>query len=128
MKTVYCENCGMRLRITRKAMPKFGTIIDLVEYHECPDEPVEFDLTPVDVPTFVTKTENQKFVQKLNELQPPSPLAPISTKDLQDRRNTEHVKDKSSAPPSLLQSIKAIQNTIPAHDLKEMKEPEEPEE
>lgn len=101
MKVVYCAACGTKLPIMRKALPKFGAIIDIVQVHTCPDSPIEFDLKPVDVPIFVTG----KFVQKLNELQPPpKPLGMIGTDDLKDRRAPEHIK--SSAPSSLLDSMR----------------------
>jgi hypothetical protein len=117
MKVVYCSKCGTRLAITRKALPKYGRIIDIVEYHKCPDEPVEFNLTPINVPAFsvVPKEGDDKFVQNLNRLQPP----PIATEGLKDRRNPENIKTEpsSSAPRTLLDNMKAIHNTTPAHDI-----------
>ena len=88
MKHVYCSRCGTRLAISRKALPKYGKIINIVEYHECPDEPVEIDLTPVDIPTFVSvpgDLDKNTFVQNLNGLLPST----IGTDNLGDRRDKE---------------------------------------
>lgn len=111
MKVVYCANCGTRLNITRKAMPKLGKIIDIVEYHICPDEPVEFDLTPVDLPTFTEDAENNKFIKSLNDLQPPSILGSLRSDDLRDRRPTEQIK--TTAPSSLNDLIKSLGPSTP---------------
>lgn len=111
MKVVYCANCGTRLNVQRKAMPKFGRIIDIVEYHECLDEPVELDLTPIDIPTFTEKEGKNKFVQNLNELNPPTP--PVF--DLRDRRKDENIK--STAPDSILRNLKMSPNSIPEGEL-----------
>jgi len=119
MKVVYCANCGLRLTIIRKALPKYGRIIDLVEPHECLDEPVEFDLTPVEVPAFTTVPEEgkNKFVQKLNKLQPQPSIPNID--GTEDKRKPEHIKSEtsSSAPRTLLDSIKVLDNTTPANDI-----------
>lgn len=126
MKVVYCANCGMRLNVLRKAMPKFAKIIDIVEHHECLDEPVEIDMTPVDIPPFDMKEEEgkNKFVQKLDDLQAKPVVGALSTADLRDRRNPEQVKSDidSTAPNSVLGQIKSMQNTVPAGDI--AKEPE----
>ena len=106
----------MRLEVYRKAMPKYGRVLDLVTPHECSDEPVEFDLTPLDIPTIPPPGDN-KFVKKLNELSPP-PL-PNLDRELRDRRPTEQVK--SSAPESLIAHIKGLPHTAPTHT--EIKEP-----
>jgi len=118
MKIVYCSNCGTRLNITRKAMPKLGRIIDIVEYHVCPDEPVEFDLTPIDLPTFVEDKENNKFIKSLNDLHPQSV---IGASGLQDRRPSDQVK--STAPSSLDDLMKSLGPSTPANDINE--EPDE---
>jgi len=110
MKIVYCANCGTRLNVKRKAMPKYGTIIDLVEFHECSEEPVELDLKPVDVPVFNSTEGKDKFIQKLDQLQPPASLGAISTNDLRDRRKGEFVKD-STAPASLEKLIRPTNET-----------------
>jgi hypothetical protein len=115
MKCVYCSNCGLRLTVIRKALPKYGRIIDLIEPHECLDEPVEFDLTPIEVPAFTSVPEKgkNKFVQKLNGLQP-------RTEGTGDRRNPEHIKSDASsiAPRTLLDSVKSMHNTTPVNDMR----------
>lgn len=119
MKTVYCENCGMRLNLTRKAMPKFGRIINLVEHHECSEEVQEFDLTPIDVPIsrILEDDENRdKFVQKLNGLSKTT-VGAVSTADLRDRRPSEQVK--STAPVTLVDQVGSLQHTTPARDMDE---------
>lgn len=115
MKCVYCSNCGTRLAVTRKALPKYGRIIDLIEPHECLDEPVEFDLTPIDVSVPIVAGEGKNaFVQNLNKLQP----SPTGTEDLTDRRKKEDIKgEPSSAPQTLLDNIQSMHNTTPANDM-----------
>lgn len=115
MKYVYCSNCGLRLLVTRKALPKYSRIIDLIEPHKCLDEPVEFDLTPMDVPIPIAVPEGgNKFVQKLNELQPQPP-----TVEPGDRRDIADIKKEttSTAPRTLINNMKAMHNTTPVHDI-----------
>ena len=123
MKIVYCANCGTRLNIMRKALPKYATIIDVVEFHKCPSVPVEFDLTPVDIPVFQETKGKNKFVSKLNDLIPIAPTATfggISTASLRDRRfETSDEKPKSSAPPSVLELIKEMENSTPERTIVE---------
>lgn len=110
MKTVYCSNCGKRLSIMRKALPKYATIIDIVEFHKCSKDPVEIDLTPVDILKFNEDKANNKFVSKLNDLAPTTTFGGVSTANLRDRRfevEVEREKPKSSAPPSVLGLIKS---------------------
>jgi hypothetical protein len=107
-KLVFCGNCGKRLTITRKALPKIGRIIDIVEYHECYDEPVELDLEPLDVPIPAKHIEGkEKFVQKLNDLSSP----PSNDYNLKDRRPQDQVK--STAPPSLINQLKFSPHQTP---------------
>jgi hypothetical protein len=107
MRVVYCANCGTSLGIIRKALPKYGKIIELVPTHDCLPEPIPFKWEPNPIPTYtIPKKGDDKFVEKLNELQPP----PIFEDDrsLGDRRPAEHVKDcaKSSAPTNLLNMLR----------------------
>lgn len=121
-KVVYCANCGTRLNVKRKALPKYGKIIDIVEYHECTDEPVPFDLTPVDVPQFVEKDGKNKFVQNLNDLQPEPSIEKLEQLGgLRDRRKEEDVKSEtnSTAPPSLIQNLRSMTNSVPEKDLED---------
>jgi len=111
-KLVFCSNCGKRLEVYRKAIPTHSMIINLVTPHECTEEPIEFDITPLKVPTIQPDEKENKFVKKLNGLSP-SHLPNIDL-DLRDRRPSDQVK--STAPKSLLSSIKGIQNTQPVND------------
>lgn len=118
-KIVYCANCGTRLNIMPKAVK--GNVVTLVEYHECPDEPVELDLTPVDIPTFEEIEDKNKFVEKLNNLSPRSVLGSMSTGELRDMRDEESDETgfKSTAPENLLDQLKVSQPTIPEGDIGE---------
>lgn len=118
MKVVYCANCGTKLAISRKALPKYGKIIDIVEYHVCPDEPIPLDLTPNEVPPFVEVKEKNKFVQNLNDLKSQSILGTIGTNSLRDRR--EEAPVKSLAPSAILDSINNSLHTPLAHDLEDI--------
>lgn len=103
MKCVYCSRCGTKLKIFRRALPEYQRIIDIVEYHECPKEPVKLDLTPIKSSKPLKFTEKDKFVQNLNELSPPTPSA-----NLQDKRKKDQVK--SSAPSNILEQFKSMQS------------------
>ena len=111
-KLTYCANCGLRLEIYKKALPKYGRIIDLITPHECTKEPVEFDITPLDVPAFQSDEKDNKFVKKLNEL---TPFPSDDKLDLRDRRPSDQVK--STAPESLLSNLKGMPNTSPENDI-----------
>ena len=121
MKIVYCSNCGTRLNVLRKAMPKYGAVVNVVEYHECPDEVVELDLTPVDIPTFDPPKDKDQFVQKLNELNPLSQTNLLGGGELGDRRDKEHVKSDitSTAPGNLLTNMESMNPSTPAHETDE---------
>lgn len=118
-KLTYCANCGLRLKIYKKALPNYGRIIDLIEPHECTEEPVEFDVTPLDVPAFQPGEKDNKFVKKLNGL---TPFPSNDKLDLRDRRPSDQVK--STAPDSLLSNLRGMQNTPPANDTSNEPEPE----
>ena len=109
-KYVYCSNCGTRLEITRKALKGYGRIIDLINPHVCPDEPVDLDLSPSEVP--VRKEVEGKFVEKLNDLrQPPQ----VSTLDLRDKRKESEVK--TTAPASIIEQMKSAVPSVPVNEL-----------
>lgn len=101
MKHVYCSKCGTKLGITRKAIPSYGQIVDLIPPHECSEEVQELDMEKLSVPAFQVNVEDveNKFVQKLNDLS-----------HVKDSRPPEYVRKevdpKSSAPPGLLQSLR----------------------
>ncbi len=103
----YCSQCGKHLTTFRKALPTYGTVIDLIDPHECSEEPIEFDLTPLHPSSFKPENVDNKFVQKLNELTPK--LNQPKEGKLRDRRNDV----PSSAPPNVLGILKNMQNSIP---------------
>jgi len=117
MKTVYCANCGMQLKITRKALPSHSRIIDIVEWHECLKEPLDLDLEPLDVPrpSRVKEEGKDKFVQKMNDLPVPK-LLNIDV-GVKDRRPKDQVK--STAPVSVFDNILSMNNSTPTHSLTE---------
>jgi len=108
MKFVFCANCGTRLLVTRKAMPKFGCVLDLIEQHTCAEEFIPPDLTPVATPTFIKKTETTKFANHLDELQPPPVPFNLNETGLRDKRDDKDVRSDivSSAPTNLLEALK----------------------
>ena len=128
MNKLFCANCGLKLRTIRKAVPKYGTILDLVEPHTCLETPV--DPSSVIVLAPIATGDRNKFVESLNELKPTSPqkgssegrsLRPSSmtgTNDLRDRR-FDGKEVPSSAPSSVLDQIKQMSNSIPSNDLKD---------
>lgn len=107
-KFIFCSECGQKLPIIRKALKGYGRIIDLINPHECLDKPVDLDLTPTEVP--IKKEVEGKFVQKLNDLRPSKIDA-----DLHDRRKESEVK--TSAPASVLDQLKGMQNSRPENEL-----------
>lgn len=118
MKTVYCSNCGKPLQVFRKALPSHSRIIDIVEWHECLEEPLDLDLEPLTVPrpSESKKEGKDKFVQKLNDLPAQSSLSTTNVM-LKDRRPTEQVK--STAPASVFDTISSMQDSTPAHSIDE---------
>ena len=130
---LHCANCGKSLRLIRKAIPSKGIIVDLVEYHECSETPVPFDLSNLpDAQPFVPVAGKDKFVKSLNDLSPhPRSLntervltrvpSMTGTDDLRDRRFDQDKDVKTTAPLSVLDQIKAMQNTSPAHELQDDK-------
>jgi hypothetical protein len=132
---LYCESCGKRLKLIRKALPGLGTIVNLVSYHECSEEIIPFVIDPSMVVEAPSVEGKNKFVQSLNDLKPTTrgrvfdavhsegkslrPSSMVGTDDLRDRRFDQETKLKSTAPSSVLDQIKSIGNSIPSHDLKD---------
>ena len=116
MRPIYCANCGTRINVKVKALPVYGTTVVIAEYHECLDEPIELDLTPIEIPSFETIEGKDKFVQKLDNLPKPAIV-----KDTGDRRSPDQVK--SSAPQTVFEQVRGMLNTTPARDISE--EPED---
>ena len=104
MKVVYCAKCGMKLKLYRKALPAYSTVITIIEPHVCAEELIEFDLTPIQSTPLNEKNKDNKFVQNLNDL---------NSGGLKDRRPDKDVRPKpetSSAPPSISDTIDAMMN------------------
>lgn len=101
----YCSNCGIRLTITKRALPKFSTVIDIVEYHTCPSQKVPFDLSPNPSPAYLPQTDKRKFVEELDEIEPLG-INELNEKiiELRDRRPDSQVK--TTAPPGILRHLK----------------------
>lgn len=126
----FCSNCGIKLRRVRKAIPKFGTILDLIEPHTCLEVAVDPSTVIIEAP--IAPADQNKFVESLNGLKPTLNQGKIvthseaakrsfsmtSTDDLRDRRFDDK-ELKSTAPSSVLDQIKQMSGSIPAHDLKE---------
>jgi hypothetical protein len=117
----YCAECGKVLIVSRKALPKYATIIDVVEVHKCSKEPIEFDLEPV-IDYSQLARKDGKFVKKLNDLNPPAAkgiFGGVSTEDLRDRRfdsgpaltKINKESPKSTAPKSILNIIEQMELT-----------------
>ena len=129
---LFCANCGLPLSLARKAMPKLGIIVDLVNYHECVSELVPFDINAL-VPKAIEG--KQKFVLSLNTLDASKPFQShsketerprgfqgVGTDDLCDRRFGTEEGAKSSAPNSIVDQIRQMSNSIPAHEASEIPE------
>lgn len=138
---LYCSNCGLQLKIIRKAMPKFGTIIDLVEPHKCLETPIDPNTIIVEAPVFIG--DRDKFVKSLNKLIPTNigreighshsegkslrPSSMTGTDGLRDslyQLPKDHRFDpepkpglKSTAPKTLLNIIEGIENSTPERDI-----------
>jgi hypothetical protein len=113
MKVVYCEECGTKLAITRRAVK--GNIIDTVTQHVCPSEPVELDLNPVFFPSLEKKSEPGKFVKNLNELTIKTTshgnligkVGSLDSNDLRDRRF--EAEPVTSAPKGVIETLKSLE-------------------
>lgn len=128
---LYCANCGLHLKVIRKALQKLGTIIDLVEPHKCLETPIDPATIMKEAP--LSSGDQNKFVESLNELNPPTshgiaqgvsegkslrPSSMTGTGDLRDRR-FDQSKIPSTAPSSVLDQIKQMGNSIPVHDIRD---------
>lgn len=127
MKSCYCANCGKPLKVFNKAIPSKGIVINLVEYHECSAEPIPFDISNLpDIGTFTPEPGKDKFVKSLNDLKKRSmpeggalrPSSMVGTDTLRDRRFDQE-KQKSTAPQSVVDQIRSMQNSIPANEIKD---------
>ena len=110
---IYCSACGHKSLVHRKALLNFGRIIEIIEPHVCTEEVQEVDLKPMEVPNQPIKNENNKFIEKINELnpKPKNVFEPTG-----DKRPKEFIK--SSAPESIISNIRSLQNLAPSQDVK----------
>jgi len=120
---VYCSNCGLQLPITRKALPKHNTIIELVDPHVCLDEPVEFSLKESPVPAY-NPTPKGKFAKKLEEVSPSRPFPiPSEGEELKDRRPSEQIKGPTTTAPTRV--LNHVKTAMPTESSTPMIDPEE---
>jgi hypothetical protein len=99
---VYCSTCGTCLPITRKALPKYSTIINMIDQHTCPEVLVELVLTENPPPSTVKK-EDKKFASSLDDSSP-KVVQDLDSPTLSDKRAKELIR--STAPTSLLNAVK----------------------
>jgi hypothetical protein len=114
MKFIYCTKCNFKSPVIRKAMPKYATIIDVVEPHECTKEAWPLDLTESPITQFVDRQKGQKSVQKSNDLSRPEGST-LFDRDLKDRR--DEPKQVTTAPGSILGAIHSGEPVSSAHDM-----------
>jgi len=119
----YCSNCGQQLTITRKAIPKAGAIIDVVQFHECSAEMkiLDIDLSHPIVAEPVSGKDG--FEKSLKEIKVDRNPGMVSTANLRDRR-FEKDEVKSTAPQSVQDMIGKMIPTTPAHPINAEGEPE----
>lgn len=119
MKDYRCGNCGQSLNVKPTAIPGAGKIVNIVDYHECLEEPLPLDIEPVEIPTI--SVEKQGFTETIRSLNPSAVQGSVSTLELRDRRAPEQIK--STAPDSLLGQMNSFGNSNPKGDIS--KEPED---
>ena len=123
MKFVYCAQCGEKLEVYRKAVPKLQKIFDLIRPHNCGEITLE-DVNEEAVEKIVENEVNQtppsskldkmfdsfKFVKKLNDLKPK--VSPLEA-ETGDRRNKDDLRKEitSSAPTNLISSLGNLPNS-----------------
>ena len=118
MKQFYCSQCHKELTVTRRALPKYATIVELVDPHTCLEVPVEFNFKPAEVPTKAKETDKQYLDNTFG----PKGFGSVSTADLRDRRfeGDAESKTKTSAPGSILSMIDSMANTTPVKPLTDL--------
>lgn len=107
---VYCSECGTPLQVTRKALPKYNTILDMIEPHVCSEKPAELNLTPNQVSPFVAMQKKKgKFAEKLESIQPIPPFPLPNAEDdltLRDKRGKDDVR--SDIPLGILSHVRGF--------------------
>jgi len=105
-KKYYCEACGLKLKVTLKAVPQEGRVITLIKSHVC--EETSFSNLDEDIP--VEDFKPLEVGSKVDDLFKdfPSVSRPGTAEHesvLGDKRKKEHLRDElitSSAPLSIL--------------------------
>jgi hypothetical protein len=115
-KIYHCACCGQQLDFYRKAVPRKGTILNLIAPHNCESTDIkpleEFETVPA---PHKPKAELDKlfksfpFVEKINKDGLADPL-PIT-----DRRPKENLRKElnTTAPPNLVDMAKGLTGTRP---------------
>jgi len=98
MRKFYCSKCGIELVHTRKAIPKKGHILDLIDPHEC--EGFAVKESPDNKPTVLEVIEGLKDLGEPSLAQP-EPDEPIEGPG--DRRDSSILK--STAPAGVLKGL-----------------------
>lgn len=117
-KQFYCAKCGTEVLVLRKVVPSQQKIVNVIRPHECLEGDIKL---PFKIKQLKTKpkttTELDKmfdgfeFVKKLNGLEPKDKLlTPIESGD---KRPKEDLRQSSTAPKNLLESMKGMSNTPP---------------
>ena len=112
-KNLYCSQCHLELKMTRKALPKYATIVELVEPHTCLEIPVEFNFNPAEVPIWKLGIDADRPII-------PKGFGSVSTADLRDRRFEPKSDVKSTAPESIRSMIDHMVNTNPSKPLTDL--------
>lgn len=124
-KQLFCAQCGHELLQLKKAAG--GCIYTLVEPHTCPDNvvnpesegefaTVEKTSKPVNLDRIF---DSFKFVEKLNDLKPKSPIV---SKETGDKRAPEHTRKElqtTRAPKGIIDAVANQPNSKPAADVSE---------
>ena len=112
MKHLYCAQCGKELLFIRKALPKQGKIVELIEPHNCEetsksDLDLNFGVQNIKVKPNPRKLDELfnsfKITKKIND------LAPIPTPEINDNRSNDHIREElqtSAAPDGVTSFIK----------------------
>jgi len=126
-KKYHCANCGIELKVVRKAIPHKRMIMNFVEPHTCDiEEGVKKleEFKKADKKTNVDKFfDDFLFVSKLNKA---TAEHEDVIKESGDKRDKKHLREElvtSSAPLNILDRVASSINTTPAHDT--MEEPED---
>ena len=119
MNAIYCSKCGLKLNLTRKAYPKHGIVVDLVDPHECLEIPIEPEVLAKS-PRFEVFGEEPARLPYKGRFDPrgissgPKP-GMLDSEGLKDRRF--EVNEKSTAPVSLLKNMGTMRNATPENPL-----------